>query len=74
MASVVQVKHIKGDRSDADLVKSLLEGKGFQVVYGINGELDERTLEHICRREEVVFHALQIPGWRLVYFSRARGC
>jgi hypothetical protein len=40
MASVVQVKHIKGDRSDANLVKSLLEGKGFQVVYDINGELD----------------------------------
>ncbi|GAQ80040.1 chloroplast stem-loop-binding protein [Klebsormidium nitens] len=32
-----KVKHIKGDRSDPELVKSLLEGKGFEVVYDING-------------------------------------
>lgn len=32
-----KVKHIKGDRGDAEGVKSLLKGKGFQVVYDING-------------------------------------
>ena len=31
------VKHIKGDRNDNEMVKSELEGSGFDVVYDING-------------------------------------
>ncbi|KAL3685108.1 hypothetical protein R1sor_003130 [Riccia sorocarpa] len=32
-----QVKHIKGDRQDFDSLKDVIGGKGFNVVYDING-------------------------------------
>lgn len=37
------IKHIAGDRQDAEDVKAKLAGKGFQVVYDINGREAEET-------------------------------
>lgn len=53
-----KVKHIASDRSDPEAIKAAISGKGFQVVYDMNGrEAEEATpiLDAIPDLEQYIF-------------------